>query len=218
MDYSHRNADGSVSAIPDSLTSVFYTSKGRPVRDGGGLRPDFEVEEPTPPTMMLYLSPQSPYADLFVFDYVTEWVQAHPSIPPAEEFVYSDEDYESFKTYLKNSNFTYDRQSERVLKSLKEVAGFEGYLDEDSTVFAALEAKLTPNLDRDLERYKEQIKKMISVEIVKRYYYQQGEVIESLKNDQVLEKALRVLEDRELYRMTLNAPDESISIQLGMKN
>jgi len=199
LDYSHRNADGSVSAIPDSLTSVFYTSQGRPVRDGGGLRPDFEVEEPNIPTMMYYLM-----TDLALFDYVTEWVQAHPTIPQAKEFVYPDEDYEVFKTCLKNKKFTYDRQSERVLKSLKEVAEFEGYMAEDSTLFAALEAKLTPDLERDLERYKEQIKKMISMEIVKRYYFQKGEMIESLKNDLVLEKALNVLEDKELYSSTLS--------------
>ena len=200
MDYSHRNADGSVSAIPDSLTSVFYTSKGRPVRDGGGLRPDFEVEEPKIPTMMYYLM-----TDLALFDYVTEWVQAHPTIPPAEEFVYPNDDYEVFKTYLKNKNFTYDRQSEMILKSLKEVAEFEGYMDDDSTLFAALETKLTPDLDRDLERYKEQIKKLISMEIVKRYYFQKGEMIESLKSDFVLEKALSVLEDNELYISTLDS-------------
>jgi len=199
MDYSHRNEDGSVNAIPDSLTSIFYTSNGRPVRDGGGLRPDFEVEEPEVPTMMLYL-----YNDLILFDYVTEWVQTHPTILPAKEFVYPDEDYESFKTYLKNKNFKYDRQSERVLKSLKEVAEFEGYIDEDSTLFDELEAKLTPNLDRDLERYKEQIKKMISIEIMKRYYFQKGEMIESLKNDMVLEKALNVLADQALYSKTLS--------------
>ena len=199
MDYSHRNEDGSVNAIPDSLTSIFYTSNGRPVRDGGGLRPDFEVEEPEVPTMMLYL-----YNDLILFDYVTEWVQTHPTILPAKEFVYPDEDYESFKTYLKNKNFKYDRQSERVLKSLKEVAEFEGYIDEDSTLFDELEAKLTPNLDRDLERYKEQIKKMISIEIMKRYYFQKGEMIESLKNDMVLEKALSVLADQALYSKTLS--------------
>ena len=199
VDYSHRNADGSVSAIPDSLTSVFYTTNGRPVRDGGGLRPDFEVEEPKIPTMMYYLA-----TDFALFDYVTEWVQKRPTIPPAEEFVYPDEDYESFKTYLKNKNFTYDRQSERILRNLKDVAEFEGFLDEDSTIFAALEAKLIPDLDRDLERYKDQIKQRISVEIVKRYYFQKGEMIESLKNDAVLEKALSVLGDKELYSSTLN--------------
>jgi len=198
MDYSHRNADGSVSAIPDSLTSVFYTANGRPVRDGGGLRPDFEVEETTLPRIVEYL-----LRDISLFDYITEWVQAHPSIASAEEFVYPDDDYETFKTYLKNKNFTYDRYSERMLKNLKEVAEFEGYLDENQALFAEMEAKLTPDLDRDLERFKEQIKKIISIEIVKRYYFQRGEMIEILKSDPVLEKALSVLADQELYRQTL---------------
>jgi len=198
MDYSHRNADGSVSAIPDSLTSVFYTSNGRPVRDGGGIRPDFEVEEPEWPTMLLYL-----YSDIAFFDYVTEWVQAHPSIPPAADFIYSDADFASFKTYMKNKNFTYDRQSEKMLKNLKEVAEFEGFIEKDTTLFADLEAKLTPNLDRDMELHKDQIKKIISTEIVKRYYYDKGAMIERLKNDPVLEKALSVLHDQTLYRETL---------------
>ena len=199
MDYSHRNTDGSVNAIPDSLTSVFYTANGRPVRDGGGIRPDFEVEEPKMPTMMYYLA-----TDITLFDYVTEWAQNHPSIPPAEAFVYSDDDFEDFKTYLKNKSFTYDRQSEKVLNSLKEIAELEGYLDDNPNLFAELEAKLTPDLDRDLERYKEQVKKIISVEVVKRYYFQRGEAIESLKNDIVLEKALSVLADHDLYKKTLS--------------
>ena len=203
IDYSHRNEDGSVAAIADSLTSVFYTSKGRPVRDGGGVSPDFEVEEEKTPTMMYYL-----VSDTSLFNYVTQWTLEHKTIPSIEEFVYSDEDYEKFKTYLKDRNFTYDRQSEKALKNLKEIADFEGFMDEDSTVFAALEAKLVPNLDRDLDRYKDQIKQIISVEIIKRYYYQRGELIESLKGDKVLEEALRVLEDNELYRKTLSAPEK----------
>lgn len=201
MDYSHQNEDGKVMEIPDSLTSVFYTSNGRPVRDGGGIRPDIEVEEDKTPTMLYYL-----VSDIALFDYVTEWVLKHKTIPPVHEFVYSDEDYEGFKTYLKEKNFTYDRQSEKFLNNLKEVADIEGYLAEDSTIFNALEAKLKPDLDKDLERYKEEIKKLISIEIVKRYYYQKGEIMESLKDDKVVEEALRVLDDQTLYRNTLSTP------------
>ena len=203
LDYSHRNADGSVSAVPDSLTSVFHTVSGRPVRDGGGIRPDFEMEEKKTPTMLFYL-----VNDFALFDFVTDWVRAHPTIAPAKDFVLSDADYDAFKKRLKEANFTYDRQSEKALKSLKEVAEHEGYLAEDSATFAALEARLKPNLDRDLERYKDDIKKIISTEIVKRYYYQEGEMIENLKGDKTLAKALEVLADRELYRKTLSGPEE----------
>ena len=203
LDYSHRNADGSVSAVPDSLTSVFHTASGRPVRDGGGIRPDFEMEEKKTPTMLFYL-----VTDFALFDFVTDWVRAHPTIAPAKDFVLSDADYDAFKKRLKEANFTYDRQSEKALKSLKEVAEHEGYLAEDSATFAALEARLKPNLDRDLVRYKDDIKKIIAAEIVKRYYYQEGEMIENLKGDKTLAKALEVLADRELYRKTLSGPEE----------
>lgn len=203
LDYSHRNADGTVSAVPDSLTSVFHTVSGRPVRDGGGIRPDFEMEEKKTPTMLFYL-----VNDFALFDFVTDWVRAHPTIAPAKDFVLSDADYDAFKKRLKEANFTYDRQSEKALKSLKEVAEHEGYLAEDSATFAALEARLKPNLDRDLVRYKDDIKKIIAAEIVKRYYYQEGEMIENLKGDKTLAKALEVLADRELYRKTLSGPEE----------
>lgn len=201
LDYTHRKEDGSVDAIPDSLTSVFYTSKGRPVRDGGGVRPEFEVKEPKVPTLMYYLA-----TDTIFFDFITDWVLKHPEIQPVENFALTDADFEALKAYAKEKNFTYDRQSEKVLKNLKEVAGFEGYLDGDSTAFQAMEVKLTPDLDRDFDRFKEQVMKLMASEIVKRYYYQSGELIQNLKDDEVLEKALQVLADPALYQATLGAP------------
>ncbi len=201
IDYSHRNADGSASAIPDSLTSVFYTAKGRPVRDGGGVRPEFEVEEPKMPTMMYYL-----VNDYVLFDFVTEWVQKHKTILPVDEFTVSDADFEAFKAYAKDKNFTYDRQSEKMLKNLKEVAEFEGYLDSDTTVFTTLEKQFTPDIERDFDRFKAEVKKFLAAEIVKRYYYQKGELQENLKGDQVLDKALEVLSNRALYDKALSVP------------
>lgn len=203
LDYTHRRADGSVAAIPDSLTSVFYTRNGRPVRDGGGVRPEFEVEESEMPTMMYYLA-----VDTVLMDFVTDWEQKHKTIPPVEEFQLADEDFEAFKSYASEKGFTYDRQSEKALRNLKEVAGFEGYLaEEDSVLLKSLESKLTPNLSRDFDRFKPEIKRLLSAEIVKRYYYQKGELIQNLKDDKVLEKALDVLSDSELYWKTLSKPE-----------
>ena len=203
IDYSHRNEDGSAVAIPDSLTSVFYTANKRPVRDGGGVRPEFEVEEPKVPTMLYYLA-----ADTVLFDFVTDWTRQHEKIAPVQDFTVSDADFEALKQYAKSKNFTYDRQSEKVLKNLKEVAEFEGYLEEDSTAFKELEAKLTPDLERDFDRFKKEVKRVLAAEIVKRYYYQRGELQENLKDDACLEKAIEVLGDSALYQRTLSAPAE----------
>ena len=200
LDYSHRNSEGVAEAIPDSQTSVFYTANGRPVSDGGGIRPDFEVSEPKTPSMLYYV-----YADrdYILFDYITEWVNKHQTIPSVTDFNYSDADYESFKKYMNGKNFEYDRQSEKALKALKEVAEFEGFTNDDVELFTALEEKLKPNLTRDLERYKKEIKHIISSEIIKRYYYQRGEVQFNLRDDAVFQKALEVLKDKEIYLNTL---------------
>jgi len=203
IDYAHRNADGSASAIPDSLTHLFHTANGRPVRDGGGIRPDFEIEEKDLPTMLYYL-----VNDDILLDYVNEWAAKHKSIPAPEQFVYSDKDYEGFKEYISERNFTYDRQSEKYLKELEQVAEYEGYIDGDTTLFADLKARLTPDLTHDLDRHKDEIKRLIATKISQRYYYQKGEIIESLKNDNTLTKALEVLSDSELYRKTLGRPEE----------
>ncbi len=198
IDYSHRKPDGSIGIIPDSLTTTFYTSKGRPVKDGGGITPDFSEEEQPLPNIIYYLM-----MDYIFFDYATEWKNKHKTIGKAEDFSLSKADYESFKTFVKEKNFNYDRQSEKVLKSLKEIMEFEGYMESASKELDKLEEKLKPDLDRDLDKYKEQIAKQISLEILRRYYYQEGEIIQSLKNDKQLEKALEVLSDPALYNNTL---------------
>ncbi|MCD7932879.1 MAG: S41 family peptidase [Tannerellaceae bacterium] len=201
IDYSHRSADGKATAIPDSLTTVFYTQNGRPVRDGGGIRPDFEVEEKDMPTLLYYIM-----FDNITFDFATGWAQKHKTIPAVEEFEISDEDFEAFKAYAKEKNFTYDKQSEKMLANLEEVAALEGYLKSDSTIFNELRTKLQPDLDRDFERFKEEIKGILSAEIIKRYYYQKGKLIYTLKEDAALEKAIEVLSDPEIIRQTLSNP------------
>lgn len=199
IDYAHRSADGSVGLIPDSLTSEFSTENGRIVRDGGGVTPDFVVNEEKRANITYYLA-----ADFSIFDYVTQWVQEHPRIAPVKEFVFPEKDYEEFKTFVKARDFKYDRQSEKALAALKEIMDFEGYTEEASEELKALETKLKPDLDRDLELNKEDILEMISVEIIKRYYYQRGEVMQALKKDKDLEKALEILNNQELYRQTLS--------------
>jgi carboxyl-terminal processing protease len=214
LDYAHRNVDGTVAAVADHLTSVFYTENKRPVHDGGGIRPDFETEEEKTPAMLYYLYADKDYV---LFDYVTDWVQRHKTIPPVEEFVYPDEDYESFKKFMAEKNFEYDRQSGKALDALREVAQFEGFTDDtDSTLFVALGEKLKPDLERDLERYKKVIKALIASEIVKRYYYQRGEIRYSLRDDSTFHKALEVLNDGELYAKTLKpSPPEALPPAAG---
>lgn len=200
IDYSHRAANGAVNRIPDSLTNVFHTAAGRPVRDGGGIMPDSVVKVDSVANIVLYLNPGMITSDV-LFNFVTEYTHRHATIDPPEKFDISDEEYENFKRYAKEHNFTYDRQSVKLLDNLKKVAKFEGYdVAED---IKNLEAKLSHNEDYDFEHWKPEIKKLLNNEIMLRYYYRRGLIRNSLNNDKTLDTALAVLNNPQEYRKML---------------
>ncbi len=199
IDYNQRNPDGSVGRIPDSLTNEFKTAHGRIVRDGGGIKPDVEPEVQKGSNLSYYM-----LRDFLFFDYATHYASQHSSIAAPEDFYLSDEEYNDFKDFVKRKNFKYDKQSEKALKSLREVAEFEGYLDDKTKqVFDSLAVHFEHNLDKDLETFKSEIKDLLTVEIVKRYYYQRGEMIVSLRNDNELDTAIEILQSTSRYHEIL---------------
>ena len=201
IDYAHRAEDGSVERIPDSLTTVYYTRAGRPVRDGGGITPDIEVKAERLPNLLYYLA-----NDDILFDFATQYHRTHPTIAAAYDFTISDSLYAAFKESVKKSGFTYDRGSEKALEALKEIASFEGYMDAASDEFAALEKKLSHDIDRDFEYFEKDIKLLLADEIVTRYYYQRGSIIQAVKSDSTLHRAQQLLNDKAAYTQLLETP------------
>lgn len=198
IDYEHRNEEGAAGRIPDSLTTVFHTAAGREVRDGGGVAPDIDVKQEKLPNILYYL-----VNDNLIFNYATDYCLKHPTIPSPEKFEVTDADYADFKAMVKKADFKYDQQTEKILKNLKEMAEFEGYLTDASEEFKALEEKLKHNLDHDLGYFSKDIKSMIAVEIIKRYYFQRGSIIQQLKDDDDLKAAMKILGDQPKYKEML---------------
>lgn len=210
IDYTHRSEDGFVRRIPDSLTTEFKTAKGRVVRDGGGINPDLFVEPEKNATVSYYL-----YTNSLIFDYVNEFQKEHATIAPVSDFKFTD--YEGFKNFVKGRNFTYKLKTEEILNSLKDVAKEEGYLDLSKDEFAALEKKLSHDLDKDLDLFRDEITELISLEIVKRYYYQRGETAEMLKKDKVYTQALELLKDKQRYDSMLTPKEKENAAQTSKK-
>lgn len=190
--------DGKTSKVPDSLTNVFHTIGGREVRDGGGIKPDIEIKHDTMANVVFYLS-----NDDVLTDWGTKYQQSHATIAPIEEFVITDADFEDLRAMAKESGFKYDRLSESRLKDLRKVAEFEGYYEDAKEEFEALEKKLEHNLDREFDRFKKDIKEVMAQEVVKRYYYQSGQLQEALKADEDLQKAIEVLGSDEYDRILM---------------
>lgn len=197
-DYRHLNADGSVGTVPDSLTKVFYTEGGRPVRDGGGVTPDVKVRPDSLPMLIYDL-----VSSEVIFDFATQYAAAHSSVAPAGEIELNDEEYAQFVEFVKKEGFTYNRRSDEVLDLLKDVAKREGYLEAAQAEFKALEAKFSNDLATDLMRFRKEIEPYVCDEIVHRYYHQKGFVKQQLRGDSCVEKALQILSDPEAYKKIL---------------
>ena len=201
IDYSKRNDKGQAQHIPDSLTKVFYTAAGRPVRDGGGIRPDVVCKQDTMPDILYYLA-----QNVVLFDYVNGWCTKHDKIAPAQEFKLTDEDYNDFKEFVCNSDFKFESNSGKALESLKKLAQREGLADKAQDEFKSLESKLQYDLRNDLDVFRSDLERVIAMEILVRYYYQRGVVMYNMKSDRFLEEAAGVLGDRKRYDSILASP------------
>lgn len=189
IDYSHRNPDGSVARIPDSLTSVFKTAGGREVRDGGGITPDITVELPEVNRLTFNV-----VRDNWAFDFATHYAATHDTIPAPQDFVITDTIYEEFKSFIDPARFNYDKVCETAVDQLRKIAETEGYMnDSTSRQFDILASMLKHDLGHDLDINRKAISPYLAGEIVNRYYFNRGEIINSLREDVVVDSALSVL-------------------------
>lgn len=198
IDYSKKRSGEVSEDKSDSIASKFYTLAGRPVYESGGIAPDVEIVAERLPNLLFYLANSD-----ILLDFVTDYANSHETIAPVEEFEVSDSLFLAFKDAVKLSDFTYDRQSEKALAALKEVAEFEGYTTDAAAEFAALEKKLSHNVDRDFDMFRDDICELLADELVTRYYYQRGNIIQALKSDSTVLRARTLLKDEEAYRQIL---------------
>jgi carboxyl-terminal processing protease len=200
LDYTHRNEDGSVGKIPDSLTTSFKTKSGRIVYDGGGVVPDIMLE----PQKFSNISYSLYVTKGLIFDFATKYRIKHPSISPAKEFRLTDADFNEFEAYIADKDYDYTTRSEKMLEDLKETASKEKYFDNVKTEYEALKTKLVHDKKADLEKNKEEIMQLLSDEIVSRYYFQKGRLECKLSYDPEVKKAIEVLNDKKFYASILD--------------
>ncbi len=205
LDYSHRNKDGSVGHIPDSLISEFKTQNGRKVYDGGGIAPDIKVDPADASSLTIQL-----YTQFLFFDYATKYASTNETIPAINEYVFSDTDFEDFKSFVKGKNFHYENRSSIVLQDLVKQIKKDKKYELTSTDLEDLENKLSPNVNTDLDKNKKEIIEFLTTEIIGRYYYQAGGIKSTLKWDDDVKKAIQVLSDDEQYTSTLHVPDKKV--------
>lgn len=202
INYKHSNG-GYTEHVPDSLTHVFYTADGREVRDGGGIKPDIEVQPDSLPNIAFYLTSSGRDSSEVMLNWELKYLSTHPTIAPAKNFVISDADYADFKQAVLKSGFKYDRESKKYLEGLVKLARFEGYYDDAKPEFDALEKKLNHNIAKDLDYNKQTLKQLLTSDLVSAYYYQRGSMENSLQFDKQWKRAVELLNDPAAYKKIL---------------
>ncbi len=199
IDYSRRNPDGSVARIPDSLTTVFHTAGGREVRDGGGITPDITIEYPDVNRLTYNV-----VRDNWAFDFATRYAARNASIAAPEDFEITDTIYAEFKEFIDPSRFDYDKVCETAVDQLRKLADSEGYMNDSiKAQFDLLAGMLRHDLGHDLDINRKNISPYLASEIVGRYYYDRGQIINSLRDDRTVDSAIVVLTTPR-YQQTLN--------------
>ena len=195
VDYAHRNPDGSVGVIPDSLIKPFKTKAGRTVYDGGGITPDIKIE----PEKYARVSQELVMQDM-VFDFVNEYAAKHPTLPAPSEFELTDELFNEFKEYLKTKKFEYETATQAMLDKLVKTARDEKYYDQISGQIEALRNDLGHSIDRDLDSFKNEISDILADQLMERYYMQEGVLEYHIRKDKHIAKALEVLANDDEYQ------------------
>lgn len=180
--------------IPDNKRTPFKTRSGRTVLDGGGVKPDIVLEHPEDNPIVKALITQE-----LIFDYATQYTLKHPTIAEPQDFHFNE--FDEFVKYVEGRNFTYETDSEKLLKKLKENAGRDGFtLDAE---IKALDAKIKAEKKTDVAALKSVIIDLLEKEIVGRYHYQTGKIKVGLRNDKEIEEAIKVLHDNARYQQLL---------------
>ena len=194
LDYTHRNPDGSVGNIPDSLVSEFLTKNKRKVFDGGGITPD-RVDTFENYSSLTY----NLYSKNMIFDFASDYIIRNPQKPDMTGYVLDNEEFQKFKSFVAGKEFTYETQSETVLKELIESAKREKLYDNAAETFVTLEKELQHNNDEDIDNFRKEVESLLKEEIISRYYYQKGRISVQIAEDKQIGKAAGLLSDPVVY-------------------
>jgi carboxyl-terminal processing protease len=201
IDYSDKTEGKKHKKVADSTAVAFKTKNGRVVYDRGGIEPDIVVPNPKSVPIIGSL-----YQKYLFFDFANKFAKNHPSIPSAKKFVITDEIYNEFVTFVKQSaDHDYTTQSEKLLTALKEATEEEQYFDAIKEDYQKLHQKLLNEKEHDLIKFKKEISFILRSEIVSRYYYQKGQIEVVLSDDPELQKAIEILHDTKQYKAILKA-------------
>lgn len=199
IEYFDRDTTKGGYKIPDSLAVAFKTKNGRTVYDKGGVEPDVAVPEETVPDILAALIEEQA-----IFDFANDYRAKHETIDEADKFFVDDAIYNEFLQFLKTNKYTYTTVLEEKLEELKAAAEDDNSFSNIQSVYNQLKTQLEKLKTQDLTTHKAEIARALTQEIVSRYYFSTGKLINSLHHDRYIESAKAVLLNPNRYNTILS--------------
>ncbi len=219
LDYTHRDQEGMVLKVADSLITEYKTKTGRSVYDGSGIYPDVFVKP-----LKYSLITQALASKYHIFDYATQYRLEHESIPDPNNFKLSEAEYNKFIAFLSQRDYSYNTRTERLLNDLRDEAERENKYADIKQEMDAMKQKVNQGKKNDLILYKEEISRVLESEIVSRYYFEKGRLKQNFKYDNELNESLKIISNKSVLASILSGegtyksigkPGEDFSASLG---
>ena len=198
IEYFDRDTTKGGYKIPDSLAVAYKTKNGRTVYDKGGVEPDVVVPDEVQPDILTALIEAQA-----IFDFANDYRAKHESIAEADKFVVDDAIYNEFLAFLKAKKYSYTTALEEALEDLKTTAEDEKAFANIQSAYNQLKTQVENLKTQDLTTHKAEIARALTQEIVSRYYYSTGKLINSLHHDRYIEEAKAVLLNPSRYQSIL---------------
>ncbi len=199
IEYFDRDTTKGGYKIPDSLAVAYKTKNGRTVYDKGGVEPDVPVAIEKVPDILAALIEKRA-----IFDFANDYRARHESIAPADKFTVDDALYQEFLKFLKTKQYHYTTAVETQLQELKAAAERDNAFGSIQTAFQQLETQIEHLKTQDLITHQGDIARSLTQEIVSRYYFSTGKLINSLQHDRDIEVAKEVLLNPSRYKSILS--------------
>lgn len=207
LDYTHRDSDGSVVKVADSLITEYKTKAGRSVYDGSGIYPDVFVKP-----VKYNLITQTLASKYHIFDYATVYRAERTAIPDSKSFKLTDAEYAKFIAYLSTRDYNYNTRTERLLNDLRDEAEKESKLTDIKAEYEALKAKVSHSKKNDLTQFKDEIRRVLEAEIVSRYFFEKGRLEQGFKYDADLNESLKIINNKTVLASILSGEGNYKSI------
>ena len=177
--------------------SEYKTLSGRTVFPSGGIMPDTVVVSVSESNIIKQLLAKGMF-----FKFATFYFNTHPEM--SMENLDDANLFEKFKEYLREHQFDYTSDSERLLKQLMKTIESDGLAENIKEDIETVTKKIKEEKCAAVEAHESEIISEIRKEFAARIFGRAGRIEEALKTDKQFETALNIISDKILYNKILN--------------